>query len=195
VLPPAAGDAPLSGDEMDFLERVLRECHLGDEGHSRFQQPPQPPPEVQRPQARVMSDALTLEAMAPWADEMVGTLQGCASPEEARARCAQMLTSFAADQRQRGAAASAQAASAQAERLRVLQGANHVLLRGFRSLHIKGREAEAKRQRAEEVCASMAAELQRCQEQVHGLERAKSALQYHLQVLGTKPLAAAAGGM
>jgi len=218
VMPPAGQDAPLTIDDMEFLERVLRDCHLSDGPQAQPNQPPEQPSEQpqehqhrqqhlqeQEPSqshqapigtAQVAATAAgpsggtaPVEAMLPWAEELVGHLQACQSPDEARYRCAELLTAFAGKQQGSAAAASAQ----QQERMRKLQGANSVLLRGFRSLYQKQQEAEARSRQAEEACTRMAAELARCQEQLHNAERAKGALQYHLQLMHTGPVTAAGG--
>lgn len=219
VLPPVGSDAPLSGDDVDFLERVLRECHLHDStsaqvqpAQSQEQQPPMAPatpaaPPVvggQRPDAAGISGTRCTpagsSAVEPWVDALLQRLQACRSPEEARQPCTELLVTFAGSvpggaPAAHGLPAMSGAASVQMEaRMRNLQGANSVLLRGFRSLYHKQREAEAQRQRAEEACARLAAEFTRCQEQLQASERAKGLLQYHLQLVSTGP-GTAAGGM
>jgi hypothetical protein len=207
---------------MEFLERVLRDCHLSDglqaqaqqhaeqhlgpqrEQHDRQQQKQhqqeEPSQSVWVPSGTIQAGAAaavandggsaSVEAMLPWAGELVSHLQACQSPDEARYRCAELLAAFASKQPGGAATASAQ----HEERMRKLQGANSVLLRGFRSLYKKQQEAEAQSRQAEETCARLAAELARCQEQLHSAERAKGALQYHLQLMHTGP-GTAAGGM
>lgn len=215
VLPPVGSDAPLSGNDMDFLERVLREFHLHDAAPARetpatsvavgtaaavatavlapagAMLPGVPGAGAETIGSRCAPDASS--TVGPWADALLHRLQASQSPEEARQRCVELLAGFA--NASGGPPATSGAASVQMEgRLRSLQGANSVLLRGFRSLYHKHQEAEARRQRAEEVCARMAAELARCQEQLSQSERAKGLLQYHLQLVSTGP-STAAGGM
>lgn len=186
-------------DDMELLERIMRECHLYDpaappapEPDARPQQgaPPQAgaarapqasAPVAQAPQA-ISVHAAAPAALAPWAQEMVQRLQGCASEEDASARCAEMLATFQ------------QHAGAQPERLRMLQSANSVLLRGLRNLNQRHRDQTAKMQQAEHANAQLAAELERCQEALRASERARGQLQYHLQVMSVAP-GTAAGGM
>lgn len=201
---PLSADLPLSGDDVDFLESLLRECHLGDgapaEPRHEAQQPAPAPPTgqpaglpaspLQAPAAPPLSapgagQALPGAVASACADELLRQLQACASPEEARQRCAGLLTAFAGELQLGQASAAQQEQHAQEARMRKLQSANSVLLRGFRSLHQRQREAQARCQQAEEACARMAAELARCQEELRSSERAKSSLQYHLQLMST----------
>uniref|UniRef100_A0A7S1SBA4 Uncharacterized protein n=1 Tax=Alexandrium catenella TaxID=2925 RepID=A0A7S1SBA4_ALECA len=201
-------EVALSSDEIDLLERILRDCHLDDgmavptasapqvgvaPGHApAFGQAAAPAQAAALPQAMVpvqgspqAPPAGTASgeqlAVVPWADELVRRLLGCPSPEEARARCIEVLTAF----RQQDAAAAA--ACPQAQRVQQLRSTNGVLLRGLRSLHRRHRDVDAQRLRAEEACARMAAELARCQEALRASERAKDNLQYHLQLMSSSP--------
>mmetsp|Transcript_168090 Transcript_168090/g.539819 ORF Transcript_168090/g.539819 Transcript_168090/m.539819 type:complete len:221 (-) Transcript_168090:471-1133(-) len=184
VLPPSVADAALSGDEVDFLERLLRECSIGEVAvPQQPQTQPQPQPQHAAASSSPSSAMTTDMPMAAEAEEMVRRLQACQSPEEAQARCAEMLAMLAGNLESRQAAASVQ----QEERFRRVQGANGVLLRGFRSLYQRQREAQARALQAEEACIRVAQELERCQEQLHNSERAKSSLQYHLQLMNTAP--------
>lgn len=201
MLAPATLEAPsqppdLPEDDMDLLERILRECHLSDAAA----QPPGAEPSVEalergfrechlgnaaQPSGAAPSapsGAAPPPAAAPtgpadftmWADEMVQRLQTCACPEDAKRQCAEMLAIFHREKC---------GGSAEAERMQKLQGANRVLLRGFRNLYRRLQELDARRKRAEEACARTAAELARCQEALHTSERAKATLQYHLTLM------------
>lgn len=207
----APAQEDFSCDEMEFLERVLRECTLHD-GPAQPEQSPvaapagsaqwQPGANLPDRAAAIAlpSTAATAEAVAgsgsqgggeptvaQWADEMVQRLQSCSSPQEASARCAELLAIF----RQQCGGADP---NVNPQRLQKLQGANSVLLRGLRSLNQRRREAAERAQRAEEANERLAAELARCQEALHASERAKGALQYHLQLMSVAP-GTAAGGM
>jgi len=177
-------EAALSSDDVDFLERILRDCHLDDrQAAPQAVAPPQVAAASQA--AGTLAEGSEAAAVGPWADELVRRLLGCTSPEEARGRCAELLAAFRRD----GIAAEATAAAAgpTAERLEQLRKTNGVLLRGLRSLHRRYREADAQRQRAEDACARMAAELAHCQEALRASERAKDNLQYHLQLMSSAP--------
>lgn len=198
--PPAEADL---GDDMELLERILREFHLGDAAEPVIPQPPAPTPAaaVMPPQPVLPAagapvgpggalTSLSLEApagpaapasLAPWAEEMVQRLQLCGSPAEASARCAEMLATFQ------------QRAGADTGRMQRLQGANRVLLRALRSLNERHRAQQAERERAEQSARQLAAELERCQEALRASERARGQLQYHLQVMSNTPGTAAGG--
>jgi len=175
-------------DDLVFLERLLRECHIEDDvatgAHWASSASGANAAAVVAPDAR-HDAALLTHAVAPWADEMVRQMQGCASADEARPKCAEMLVAFHS---QTGAA------DPNAERLRTVQGANSALLRGFRSMYHKHRELTAQHQRAEEAFVTLASEFAKCQEALRASERAKSTLQYHLQLMSVGP-GTAAGGM
>jgi len=176
-LPEAAAPA-LPVDDMELLEQILRECHLHDAApvrpspHAAMQPSTMAFPSMESAQSG--SSAVTLEQ---WADEMVRQLHSCSSIEEARPKCAEMLAAF----QQR----SGQRSVIDSERMRTLQGANSALLRGFRNLYHRQREEAARQKRVEEDNRQMAAELAQCREALQASERAKAALQYHLQLMGS----------
>lgn len=203
--PVAAAEADLA-DEMELLERIMRECNLCDPAGPSAPEPmavaapraavatqvhvagaptgvlaaAQPAEAAVAPQAMFGHSATS--SLAPWAEEMVQRLQGCSSTAEASARCAEMLATFQ------------QRAAGDPQRMRRLQSANSVLMRALRSLNQRHREQLAQRQRAEEANKELAAELERCQEALRASERARGQLQYHLQVMG-RSSGTAAGGM
>lgn len=213
----------LPEDDMELLERILKECHLDSGGAAQLattaahQVPQQAPAAVMAaaaaspspalaapapPNARSGAAAATPEALAPWADEMVRQLNACTSVDEARLRCAQLLAAFhqetttAATNAAQSDAAQQSSAEASAQRMKTLQYANSALLRGFRNLYHQHREQAAQRTQAEESHARLQAQLAACQEALRVSERSKVNLQYHLQLMSTCPgTAAAAGGM
>eukprot|EP00928_Gymnodinium_smaydae_P041130 TRINITY_DN27842_c0_g1_i1.p2 TRINITY_DN27842_c0_g1~~TRINITY_DN27842_c0_g1_i1.p2 ORF type:complete len:185 (-),score=53.30 TRINITY_DN27842_c0_g1_i1:184-714(-) len=158
---------------MELLERILRDCSLHDGACDVAALVPRAAAASAAPPAQVQE----ADVLLPWADEMVRQLQACASPEEARPRCAEVLAAFRRQQQ-----LEASGAVAQAERLRILRGANGALLRGFRSLYQQGLEQDARRRCLEEANARLASELAACQESLETSERARGALQYHLQL-------------
>jgi len=181
-LPEAAQQLPEDDMELMELLGLFRECHLHDTSVLR---PPVPSTASSQPSttgsfpsmdAAQQGEANASATLEQWADAMVGQLQCCSSVDEARPKCAEMLIAF----QQRSAQSSVDAT-----RLRTLQGANSALLRGFRNLYHRQREAAARQQQAEEENRQMAAELARCREALQTSERAKSALQYHLQLMGS----------
>lgn len=178
--PPAPEAAALPDNDMELLEQILRECHLSDSaGRSAAAQPAAMAgasascSSAGQVQGEVNTAAVTLEQ---WADEMVRVLQCCSSVEEARPKCMEMLAMFQQTMAQ---------ANPDYQRLRTLQGANSALLRGFRNMYHRQREMTARQQQAEEENRRMAEELARCKEALQASERAKNALQYHLQLMGT----------
>jgi len=192
VLPPVGSDAPLSDCDVDFLERVLRDCHLGEAVAQQDVPAHQPAASALFPGLGGLTSSSGVgpvvagsSVVDPWATALVHRLQGCQSPEEAHRHCAELLQSFAGGHPAGQPNTSGVAAVQMESRMQKLQGANSVLLRGFRSLYQKQREAEARRQRAEEAATQLAAELARTREQLVASERAKGALQYHLKLQGT----------
>jgi len=206
-----AGEEAFSGDEMEFLERILREVHLSDGQHPQPEQhlvtapaggaqwrpganTPDAAASAARPSVAAGTGPAAAEApggragseptVAQWAEELVQRLQGCASTEEASARCAELLEIYRQQSGQ----------NANPQRLQKLQSANSVLLRGLRGLSRRHKEVSQRAQLAEEANAKLAAELARCQEALHASERAKGALQYHLQLSNIAP-GTACGGM
>lgn len=207
-------DSALPMDDVELLAQILRDCHLHDAsapdeasrpvhqstmlpcGGFPTHQPPADDVELlaQMLRDRHLHDAPVRSAqsisapqspIAPveqWADEMTRQMSGSASVEEARAKLVALLGVF-------------QASAEQPERLHALQGANRVLLQGFRQLHARSRVLDAERRRAEETSAQLAAELARCQEALRASERAKGMLQYHIQLMDLRPPGIAAGGM
>eukprot|EP00927_Polykrikos_kofoidii_P018799 TRINITY_DN18761_c0_g1_i1.p1 TRINITY_DN18761_c0_g1~~TRINITY_DN18761_c0_g1_i1.p1 ORF type:complete len:296 (-),score=56.50 TRINITY_DN18761_c0_g1_i1:128-904(-) len=195
----------LPSDDMELLERILRECHLHEEATaSRQQNVEQQQLEQQRqqqqqdlhqqPSALPLSQSLESQGqpsqptVESWAGELVRRLQNCASTDEANLMATELLTTF--QQRKQEEWASA----VQLDRLQKVQDANRVLLRGFRNLHRRSRAVDAQRCTAEEANTRLAAELVRSHEALHASERARSLLQYHLQLMDPRP-GTAAGGM
>lgn len=195
--PAAAEEAQLEAD-MELLERILRDCHLGDvDGDAGAAAGATAAvPSAVPAAAALPSEATVAVPVQPWAEEMVRRLQGCNSPEEARDRSAELLLAFQQQQQQSFAASAAStlAPGVDPERLQKLRGANSVLLRGMKHLYQRQKEQAAQRERAEAACTLMAAELARCQEALRVSERQKGMLQYHLQLASNVP-GTAAGGM
>ena len=169
-------------EDLEFLERLLRECHIDGAIGAPTHPSGGPPCPAVAPDAR--HDAALMQ-VALWADEMVRQLQGCASADEARPKCAEMLVAF--HQLNGGGAEYS------ADRVRTLQGANSALLRGFRNMYHRHRELAAQHKRAEEAFVNLASELAKSQEALRASERAKSTLQYHLQFMSAGPTTAAGG--
>mmetsp|Transcript_88699 Transcript_88699/g.185417 ORF Transcript_88699/g.185417 Transcript_88699/m.185417 type:complete len:226 (+) Transcript_88699:143-820(+) len=186
ILPQVGSDPSLSVDDMDFLEKMLRSCNLHDPQEAAAARDHQQPTQMQADSAerQVHHNSPNVAAMGPWAEEFIRRLQSCENAEVARVQCAEMLAAFAQECQSQ---VLEQATRAQEERLRKLQGANGVLLRGFRGLYQRHRQLEAKYRQAEETYAKVTSELADCREQVRSVERAKSALQYHLQLMNTGP--------
>jgi len=197
-----ADEPPFHADEMEFLERVFRECHLHD-GPSQVIQLPQTPDtkagaastdcdiaqnggssanmlQTRQQQANMHA------SVEQWAGEIVRQMQTSMSPEDAHRRCVTLLGNF---QQQ-----SACIEGCPRDKVQLLQGTNRVLLRGFRNLYHRLGDSEAQKRRLEEANAQLAHDLARCQEALRVSERAKSTLQYHVQILGASP-STAAGGM
>lgn len=174
----------LSTDDVELLERLLHGCHLTDVeavSSSNIAQNVGALPSV------------SPSAIDPWAGEMVRRLHGCPSSEEARSRCAEVLVSFKQEhQNQHQAINHGSSSGPEPERLRMLQGANRVLLRGFRNLYRRQCQMDSQRQAAEERYSNMAAELARTQEALRASERANASLQFHLQLMKS-PLGMSAG--
>eukprot|EP00928_Gymnodinium_smaydae_P032257 TRINITY_DN23411_c0_g1_i1.p1 TRINITY_DN23411_c0_g1~~TRINITY_DN23411_c0_g1_i1.p1 ORF type:complete len:256 (-),score=68.81 TRINITY_DN23411_c0_g1_i1:118-885(-) len=217
VAAPSVPAEALPEDDMELLERILRDCHIGGgaaaaaapaaslAADAAMQQGSLLAPNCALPVGQQVSSSPQMlpqqdvqkgvgsaaeaatATVEQWADEMVRQLQTCASAESARPLCASMLAAF----RQQSCEG---ASAADAQRLRTLQGANGALLRGFRNIYQKSREAEVQRQRAEEANAALAAELARCQEALKASERQRGMLQYHLEIVSRAP-GTAAGGM
>lgn len=122
----------------------------------------------------------TAPGVEQWASEMMRQLQACPSVDQGHRTCAELMVRF----QQQIMASSQQETHQNAEKMRVLQCANSGLLRGFRNLHNRQKELAAELRRTREANDAMAAELVRCQDALRTSERAKGALQYHLQIVG-----------
>lgn len=122
-------------------------------------------------------------------------LQGCSSTADGRATCQQLLTEFQqhlsqAAQAQQGVQCTTWQQERQRQqelqlqaRLEALQGANRVIVRALKALSERQKELGARCQLAEEAGARLTAQLLLCSEQLQASERAKAAVQSHLEVL------------
>lgn len=181
---------PLPVDDMDLLAQILQECHLEETGHtvraqSVVPEAPACPPHLSNVLGILAADSLEGKTTQPvsldqWTEEVMRSLGSCSSRQEAITTLRNVLGAF---ERQ----------LVDPDRAKALKFANSVLLRSFRNLHARRREADLQRERAEEVNTALAAELARCQEALRASERAKGYLQYHLQLMNTANTAA--GGM
>lgn len=173
-------------DDMELLARILCECHLSD-GTSASAGPASVQLAVQVAAAQIPNavsvDApqnCTAQGAAEWAGEMMRQLQACPSVDLGNRKCAEVMLAF----QQQIIGASQQQTHQSCEKMRVLQCANSGLLRGFRNLHNRQKDLAGELRRTREANAAMAAELDRCQDALRASERAKGALQYHLQMVG-----------
>uniref|UniRef100_A0A7S1B1J5 Uncharacterized protein n=1 Tax=Noctiluca scintillans TaxID=2966 RepID=A0A7S1B1J5_NOCSC len=182
---------PLPVDDMDLLVQILQECHLQDTSHAvRAAQPvvtegPAYSPNLSNVLGILAADTPEEKATPPasldqWTEEVMRLLGSCSSTQEAASTVRSVLGAF---ERQLG----------DPERTKALKFANSVLLRSFRNLHARRREADLQRERAAVANTALVAELARCQEALRASERATGYLQYHLQLMNTANTAA--GGM
>lgn len=171
--------------DMDQLARLLTECHLEEDLRVAAAALP---PMLAQPQEGPPAEEL--QTAQPWAEELTRRLQGCASPAEAPALCAEFLVGFrqqAAQQQQQlqQQACHGAAGCEHARRLESVRGANRVIVRALRALSEKQREASERARQAECAAMGLAEELRRCQEQLQASERSKAMLQAHLQVMSS----------
>lgn len=194
VLPPPSkpvqvSEPALPEDDMELLERIMRECKISDEMDAGGPPPsqsltPQPSTASTSSSASPAQDAgVAPSTVDKWAEVMVRQLQGCSSVEEAVPQCRELLAGVVQQQlqvHQRGDPKDAQ-------RLRTLQSANSALLRGFRNSYYRQRDMAAKQQQMEDENRRLREELLRSQEALKGSERAKEALKCHLQLMKCGP--------
>jgi len=196
--------ADLDNQDMDLLERILRDCHLDDSLEEAAVASRVEPAPAHAPALPLPAD------VGSWADEMMRQLQVCGSPEEGRARCAEMFAAFhqrscqPQDQGRgvptapsftacssSGSCCNPETPCAHSERLQKVQGANRVIVRAIRTLTQRHKELSERARCAESFAISAATELQRCQEALQTSERAKGTLQMHLSLMGSHPIACA----
>eukprot|EP00931_Biecheleriopsis_adriatica_P006359 TRINITY_DN107772_c0_g1_i1.p1 TRINITY_DN107772_c0_g1~~TRINITY_DN107772_c0_g1_i1.p1 ORF type:complete len:207 (-),score=73.36 TRINITY_DN107772_c0_g1_i1:95-715(-) len=187
----------LTAQDVDQLSQLLGECHLHEEQNALAQ--------VMRPLAAGAGygssgpsapASSTAAAAGPWADELMRRLQGCSSPEEGKAACAELMAAFHQQQSQpkelheqlEQLQLQPQARQAPTEpdasaRLQSLQGANRVIVRALRVMSDRQREQGSRCRQAEEMVVKLASELQARDEQLRASERAKALLESHLQLV------------
>mmetsp|Transcript_90582 Transcript_90582/g.270261 ORF Transcript_90582/g.270261 Transcript_90582/m.270261 type:complete len:219 (-) Transcript_90582:70-726(-) len=197
-------EPPLTATDMDQLALLLGECHLHAEERDALAQATRAASSFSNQQlhggagscsnAAPLEGAAAVAAIAPWADELLQRLQGCPSPEAGRRVCAELLIALrrhCAGQpvEHAGGCTDCQgcggmaAACGHQGRLQSLQGANRVITGAVRMMLVRQNEANRHCQQAEEAGKCLASELQRCQEQLRASERARAALESHLQLM------------
>jgi len=174
---PNCHDAVDLGADMDQLMQILQDCHLNEEELTGTS-----PAGVASSGQNAEGSNQATSVVCAWADELVRQLQGCASPLEARAICADALSAF---HRQQASTSCGSNACPTAERLKRLQGANGVIVKALKNVTAQHGRLQTRCRQSEEENTRLAEQLRICQEQLQASERAKSMLQAHLQVMNS----------
>jgi hypothetical protein len=165
------------GADMDQLIQILQDCHLHEEELTGA-----PPVAVANSGQHMEGSNQPPSVVGTWADELVRQLQGCASPVEARAICADALSAF---HHQQASASCNSNSCPTAQRLQRLQGANGVIVKALKNVTAQHGRLQARCRQSEDENARLAEQLRICQEQLQASERANSMLQAHLQVMSS----------